>query len=265
MAAFHMLRQIWFAFAFALVTGLLLPFQMVAVWAKRPAALRIPVLYHRCLARLLGLSVTVDGDPAYDRPLLIVSNHISWLDIIVLSSRGPLTFVAKSEVAGWPLLGLLAKLQQTVFVDRERKLKSRTTAEEIAGRMLAGHAVVLFAEGTSSDGSTVLPFRSALVGAATAAMAADGGAAAVFVQPLAISYSQSSRRVAPWYGDMEFFPHLLSVLRAGRIEIRISWGAPLVFGQGSDRKDVTHRLEQSVRDLKATHDTATASVTGQAA
>ena len=260
-----MLRQIWFASAFALITGLLLPLQTIAVWAKRPAARRIPVFYHRCLARLLGLSVTVDGEPSCNRPLLIVSNHISWLDIIVLSSRGPLTFVAKSEVAGWPLLGRLARLQQTVFVDRERKLKSRTTAEEIAGRMLDGHAVVLFAEGTSSDGSTVLPFRSALVGAATAAMSAEGGAATVFVQPLAISYLRSSRSTAPWYGDMDFLPHLLSVLRAGRIEARISWGAPLVFGQGSDRKEMTRRLEQGVRGLKAGHNTAAASSADQAA
>ena len=94
-----MLRQIWFASAFALVTGLLLPFQMVAVWAKRPAALRTPMVYHRCLARLLGVGVTVDGEPSRNRPLLIVSNHISWLDIIVLSASTPLTFVAKSEVA----------------------------------------------------------------------------------------------------------------------------------------------------------------------
>jgi 1-acyl-sn-glycerol-3-phosphate acyltransferase len=214
---------------------------------------------------LLQVSVTVDGAPSHNRPLLIVSNHISWLDIIVLSSRGPLTFVAKSEVAGWPLLGRLAKLQQTVFVDRDRKLKSRTAAEEIAGRMLAGHAVVLFAEGTSSDGSTVLPFRSALVGAATAAMSAKGGTATVFVQPLAISYLQASRGIAAWYGDMDFLPHLLSVLRAGRVEARISWGAPLVFGPGCDRKEMTRRLEQSVRGLKAGHEATTESVTSQAA
>jgi 1-acyl-sn-glycerol-3-phosphate acyltransferase len=196
----------------------------------------------------------MEGEPSYRRPLLIVSNHVSWLDIVVLSSRVPVTFVAKREVAGWLILGRLARLQQTVFVDRENKLKSRMAAEEMAERMLAGHAVVLFAEGTSSDGSTVLPFRSALVGAAAAAMSVDGGAAAVFVQPLAVSYSRSSRRIAAWYGDMAFLPHLLSVLKAGKIEARISWGAPLVFGQDSDRKEVTRRLEQSVRSLKARHD-----------
>jgi 1-acyl-sn-glycerol-3-phosphate acyltransferase len=255
-----MLRQIWFASVFALITGLLLPFQIVAVWAKRPAARRIPMLYHRCLARLIGLSVVVDGEPSRSRPLLIVSNHVSWLDIVVLSACTPLTFVAKSEVAGWPFLGRLAKLQQTVFVDRDRKLKSRAVVEEIAGRMRAGHAVVLFAEGTSSDGSTVLPFRSALVGAAAAAMSVDSGAAAVFIQPLAVSYPRSNRRVAAWYGDMAFLPHLLSVVRAGEIEAHVSWGAPLTFTPGSDRKEVTRRLEESVRGLKAAHDVA-----GQAA
>ena len=192
-----MLRQIWFAPAFALITGLLLPFQIVAVWAKSPAARRIPMLYHRCLARLIGLSLVMEGEPSYRRPLLIVSNHVSWLDIVVLSSRVPVTFVAKREVAGWLILGRLARLQQTVFVDRENKLKSRMAAEEMAERMLAGHAVVLFAEGTSSDGSTVLPFRSALVGAAAAAMSVDGGAAAVFIQTLDRA-GASLRGTATW-------------------------------------------------------------------
>jgi 1-acyl-sn-glycerol-3-phosphate acyltransferase len=251
MAAFHMLRQIWFVSAFALITGLLLPFQIVAVWAKRPAARRIPMLYHRCLARLIGLSVVVDGEPSCSRPLLMVSNHVSWLDIVVLSACTPLIFVAKSEVAGWPFLGRLAKLQQTVFVDRDRKLKSRAVVEEIAGRMRAGHAVVLFAEGTSSDGSAVLPFRSALIGAAAAAMSADGGGPGVSIQPLAISYPSSSQRIAAWYGEMAFLPHLLTVLRAGKIEVRVSWGAPFAFTPGSDRKEVTRQLEESVRGLKA--------------
>jgi 1-acyl-sn-glycerol-3-phosphate acyltransferase len=264
-AALRMFRRVWFAIAFALVTGLLLPFQIVAVWVKQPAARRIPVLYHRCLARLIGLQVTVDGEPSRSRPLLIVANHVSWLDIVVLSSCAPVTFVAKREVAAWPVLGRLARLQQTVFIDRERKFKSGAATREIAGRMLAGHAVVLFAESTSSDGATVLPFRSALVGAAAAAMPEDGGGSEVVVQPLAVSYPRSSRGIAAWYGDMALLPHLSSVLKAGRIEVRVSWGASFVFKSGSDRKDVTRRLEQSVRSLKAAQDAEMDGVASQAA
>ena len=152
-----MLRQIWFAPAFALITGLLLPFQIVAVWAKSPAARRIPMLYHRCPSPLDRAEFVMEGEPSYRRPLLIVSNHVSWLDIVVPSSRVPVTFVAKREVAGWLILGRLARLQQTVFVDRENKLKSRMAAEEMAERMLAGHAVVLFAEGTSATARRFFP------------------------------------------------------------------------------------------------------------
>ncbi len=260
-----MFRQVWFAVAFACVTGLLLPFQVVALWGESGAARRIPMLYHRCLARLIGLSVTVDGEPSRSRPLLIVANHVSWLDIVVLSSCAPVTFVAKREVAAWPILGRLARLQYTVFIDRERRLKSGAATREIAGRMLAGHAVVLFAEGTSSDGTTVLPFRSALIGAAAAAMSDDGGGPEVAVQPLAVSYPRSSRRIAAWYGDMALLPHLSSVLKAGRIEARVSWGTPLAFKHGSDRKDITRQIEHSVRNLKAAQDAGTEGAASQAA
>ena len=99
------------------------------------------------------------------RAVLFVSNHVSWADILVIGSIAPVAFVAKREVASWPLVGITAKLQHTVFVDRARRHQTGDTVAEIVNRIGSGVSVVLFAEGTSSDGNRVLPFRSALLGA----------------------------------------------------------------------------------------------------
>lgn len=243
----------WVIVAVMLVTAALAPFQFVAVWRRRAAMRHIPMLYHRVLGRLIGLRIVVHGEPERRRPLLVVSNHVSWLDIVALSAHAQVAFVAKREVASWPLIGRLARMQGSVFVDRGRRLESATASREIAEKICAGEAVVLFAEGTSSDGMGVLPFRSALIGAAAAALSRDDRQTAVLVQPLAISYPCRSRQVAAWYGEMAFVPHLLEVIRAGRIDAVISWGAPIAFVRGSDRKDVTRRLEEAVRRLKAGH------------
>ncbi|MFG3757146.1 lysophospholipid acyltransferase family protein, partial [Klebsiella pneumoniae] len=96
--------------------------------------------------------------------MLILSNHVSWLDIIVVTAVTPVVFVAKHEVASWPLFGWLAKLQRTIFIERERRQKTGAVAREMGDRLTGGDTVVLFAEGTSSDGNRILPFRSALIG-----------------------------------------------------------------------------------------------------
>ena len=100
-----------------------------------------------------------------------------------------MVFVAKSEVAGWPVFGWLARLQRTIFINRQARHQTGAATREIAGRLLGGDAVVLFAEGTSSDGNRVLPFRSALVGAARDALVEAGHARHVLIQPLSIAYT----------------------------------------------------------------------------
>ena len=107
----------------------------------------------------------VVGEPVRGRAVLFVSNHVSWADIVVIGSIAPVAFVAKREVADWPLVGITARMQRTVFVDRARRHQTGDAIGEIVERLAAGTSVVLFAEGTSSDGNRVLPFRSALVGA----------------------------------------------------------------------------------------------------
>lgn len=233
-----------------------IPAQWISLKLGLDARRHIPRLYHRILLRMIGVRVHVRGTPAADRPLLILANHASWLDIPVVGSLTPLFFVAKSEVAGWPLIGLLAKFQRTVFVDRQRRHATGAVNREIAGRLADGDPVVLFAEGTSSDGNRVLPFRTALVGAAREAFAAG---TEVVVQPLAVSYvrlqglpmGRSHRPVAAWFGDMELAPHLMDVLRHGAIDVEVSFGSPVRLDAAHDRKSVTRESEATVRRLCA--------------
>ena len=118
------------------------------------------------MCRLVGVRLKVEGEVAKGRPVLLVANHTSWLDIPVLSAVAPVSFVAKKEVSRWPFVSALARLQRSVFVDRERRSAVGASTSEILARLNAGDAIVLFAEGTSSDGNRVLPFKSSLFAAA---------------------------------------------------------------------------------------------------
>ncbi len=238
------------------VTATGIPIQWAALTLKLPLRRHVPMLYHRILLRLLGVRVKLNGAPVRERPLLMLSNHASWLDIPVLGSLTPLFFVAKSEVSAWPVVGLLAKFQRTVFVDRQRRQATGAVNREIAERLHEGDPVVLFAEGTSSDGNRVLPFRSALVGAVREAV---GVSEAVTVQPMAVAYvrlqglpmGRLHRATAAWFGDMDLAPHLLDVLRHGAIDVEVSFGAPLVLDGAHDRKQVTRDAETMVRAMSA--------------
>lgn len=231
-----------------------IPLQWASVALGLPTRRTIPLLYHRIVLALVGVRVRVVGAPPPVRPLLIVANHVSWLDIPVLGSRLPLCFVAKSEVARWPGVGLLARLQRTIFVDRTSRRATGKVAREMAARMNDGDPVVLFAEGTSSDGNRVLAFRSALIGAARQAMGEDGAGAAI--QPLAIAYvgqnglplGRVGRPRLAWYGDMDLAPHLLEVLRRGAVDVELHFGTPL---DGANRKAATQRAEQVARAMLA--------------
>ncbi len=234
--------------ALALLTMALLPLQIVAVALTPQLARRIPVLYHRLGTRFMGVAVRVQGVPSPSRPLLIVANHVSWLDISVITTTSPVSFIAKREVASWPVFGLLAKLQRSIFIDRERRQKSGAANSEIAARLIAGDAIVLFAEGTSSDGKDVLPFRSALIG--SAAQACERlPAGMVFVQPLSVVYTGEGRKIAPWHGDMDLLPHLVRVLRVPKVDAVLHWGEPIPYFVQSDRKQIAKKLEGDVRAL----------------
>jgi len=241
--------------AILLVTAALIPVQWIAVRLGLPLRRKIPTVYHRLMCRLVGVRLTVIGRAHDARPLMIVANHVSWLDISVITAVAPVVFVAKAEVAGWPLFGLLARLQRSVFVDRRRRQQTGAVNAAIAQRLSDGDPVVLFGEGTSGDGNRVLPFRTALIGAAREAL----GAGQAWLQPLSLAYTgllglplgrQHRPRVA-WYGDFEMLPHLVGILKSGGVDVTVTWGEAVAVDAGADRKAAARRLEDSVRRTTA--------------
>ena len=243
-----------------LATPPLMLLQIVLLALKLPLAKWLPVAYHRFVCRMMGVRITVKGSPSRMRPLLLTSNHISWLDIPVISAVAPVSFIAKSEVAEWPVIGWLARLQRSVFVARERRSQTGAIARHIADRLDKGDAMLLFPEGTTSDGNRIRTFRSALVGAAETLVADGGDSAAIHVQPMAIAYTRINglplgrqhRPLIAWYGDQALGPHLLRLLRVGPVDVVVSFGDPIAVADGGGRKQVTASAQAAVGELFAT-------------
>src|SRR3981189_1221006 len=219
----------------------------------------IPHLYHRILCALIGVRIREVGARSRASPALILSNHASWLDICVIPAERPGVLVAKSEVAGWPVFGWLARLQRTIFINRQARHQTGAATREIAARLLGGDAVVLFAEGTSSDGIRVLPFRSSLVGAVHHALGNTPHHTHLTGQPMSLAYvgfggvpiGRSLRERVAWYGDVELVPHLLRVLASGAVDVTVSWGEATAYDMSADRKAIARGAEQSVRRMTA--------------
>lgn len=249
---------------FAGLTLPLMPVQAGLVRLAPGLARRLPNWYHRRVCRLIGVRFDLVGEVVGDRPVLLVANHTSWLDIPVLSAVAPVSFVAKKEVGSWPGVSSLARLQRTVFVDRERRSAVGDTAGEIIGRLAAGDNIVLFAEGTSSDGNRVLPFRTSLFAAAKPSAAitrapgespTEGLLSRAVVQTISITYTRlhgvplgrADRPLIGWYGDMDLPPHAWQLLKAGPLDARIVVGEPVSLDQFADRKALARHSEDEIR------------------
>ena len=244
--------------ATAILTGFfaltvpLMPVQAALVRISPTAARRFPHWYHRKVCKLIGITLTIDGAVAAGCPVLLVSNHTSWLDIPVLSAVAPVSFIAKKEVGGWPFVSSLARLQRTVFVDRNRKQASGDAANEISERLESGDTIVLFAEGTSSDGNRVLPFKSSLFGAVTGT---SSGQSKVVVQTVAVVYThvhgislaRADRPRVGWYGDMEMQSHAWTVLKSGPLRVTVKVGPPIPLESFTGRKELALSSERAVR------------------
>jgi lyso-ornithine lipid O-acyltransferase len=273
------LRAIRILAGFLLLTVPLMPLQLAFLRFSERRARTFPNWYHRQVCRLLGLRFTIDGQVVADKPVLLVANHTSWLDIPAISSLAPVSFIAKKEVARWPFVASLAKLQRTVFVDRQRRTAASVSADEIAVRLAEGDTLVLFAEGTSSDGNRVLPFKTSLFAAAkpgrsnrteadhdadtgpkpaSAPPMQDSAASTpsdARVQTLTICYThlhgipleRAERPLVGWYGDMEMGAHAWELLKAGPLDVKISVGPPVPLDEFADRKALARHSEQEIR------------------
>ncbi|MEO1198332.1 MAG: lysophospholipid acyltransferase family protein [Pseudomonadota bacterium] len=253
-----MARRLRFALI-AIVIVVLSPPILALIWLtvklKLSAARWLAVFYHRFFCRVLNVRVEVIGEVDERRPLLLVANHVSWLDIPVIGTIAPLTFIAKKEVGTWPVIGQLASLQRTIYLDRERRTTTLASATEIAGRLAGGDPAMLFAEGTSSDGNRVLPFKSAIVGAAEAL--AEGSDQEVWLQPMAIAYTRLNgmpmgrqhRPVVAWYGTTDLVPHLIGVFMAGPVDVEVVFGEPIQVATVGGRKEATRLARAEVRRM----------------
>lgn len=239
-----------------LATLVLAPFQILFLWRDMPKRRRLPRLFHRIACRMIGLRVHVHGRIDARRPLMLVANHVSWKDILALGSVADVVFVAKAEVRQWPVFGVLARLQKTIFVEREQKRAAGQQASEIGSRLADGEIVVLFPEGTTSDGNRLLEIKSSLFGAAASAVP-QSPTGTVHVQPVALAYTRVHgmamgryhRPIAAWPGDIALLPHLLGVLREGALDVDLVFGEAIDFARDTNRKLVSRQVEAALRAM----------------
>ena len=249
-------RALFFVFVFIPVLIIIIPAQFVIGLLRLPLWQVLPKFFHKVACVFLGLRVKMIGRPAHGRPTLVVSNHISWTDIIAIGSVADVTFVAKSEVRDWFFVGFMASLQRTIYVDRNRRTDAKKTSREIGRHMAEGNAVLLFAEGQSDIGTHVLPFRSALIGAAQLAML-EAGAKDVMIQPLTIAYnklqglpvSRTERSVIAWIKSKTAWENIVEILSGSTKEVTVVFGIPRPLEQGQDRKEVAKIAENDVRRM----------------
>ncbi|TNE67119.1 MAG: 1-acyl-sn-glycerol-3-phosphate acyltransferase [Alphaproteobacteria bacterium] len=211
-------------------------------------------LWHRTASGLLGIRVKVVGWKPHDGPVLYAANHTSWLDILILGGLLPnASFIAKSEVAGWGFIGSLCKLHKTVFVNRERRSDSARQRDSLSDRVRQGHSLILFPEGTSTDGMRVARFKSALFSVAEQADEASGHN--LLIQPITLAYTEvngmplvrSQKPWVAWVGDMELFAHLRQFLSRARVEATLEFHAPITLAEAGCRKELAAYCEREIR------------------
>lgn len=211
----------------------------------RPWTPRIVQLFSRGLFVVMGLRCRVSGRPVAGARA-IVSNHVSWLDIFALYIPLPATFVSKSEVSGWPVFGFLARVAGTLFIQRQGR-QSGAHRDLIAEYLNHGHRIVIFPEGTSTDGQRVIPFKSTIFAAFfTQDMKCD-----LAVQPVTLRYVAppgEDARFYGWFGDMDFASSVLKVLAQRRQgAVRIQFHSPLNVADFDGRKTLAGASESAVR------------------
>jgi lyso-ornithine lipid O-acyltransferase len=247
-------RAIAILAVFVTVTFVLLPVQWLAIRLGLPLRRALPHHYHRFVCALFGIRIEVRGKPA-SGGVLMAANHTGWLDIPIFSAVCPVSFIAKAEVNDWPFFGTLARMQRSVFVRRERS-QTIASRETIRQRLAQGDALVIFPEGTSSDGNRVLPFRSALLSAGEPMLSPDSGKPVwVPVQPVSVAYTRvhgipmgrENRPFFAWYGDMELVPHLWEALKTGPMDAVVEFHPVTTLDIVRGRKNLAAHCEAAVR------------------
>lgn len=232
---------------FFLLSLFVMALQALLIGLRLPLSRKLPQAYFRIVAWLLQMRVHVEGSPPAARPALIIANHASWLDIVAFSTILPVVFVAKREVKSWPFFGWLARLGGTIFINRDNRHAAGEARDSMQAMLAQGRVVVLFPEGTTSDGNRILPFRSSLLGAA----GADGNG--IPLVPALIGYwgrhgipmNRAARARYAWFGSMELPGHLWRVAKGGPFDVTVRFFPPLAAPEG--RKMATRQAEGLLR------------------
>ncbi len=236
----------------ALTLGLLLPYTALYPAGRLGQSGRksIERLWFRGCCALCGLRVRVSGEVRRRAPTLYVANHVSYLDIPVLGMLIDVIFVAKSEVADWPLFGIIARLARTVFIRRDLREASEQN-RMLAARLETGSNMIFFPEGTSTNGRAVLPFKSSLFEAVRRASKESGAR----VQPISITYVRSLSGTAlvdgledlyTWHGDIAMLPHLLRVFSLPGAIVQVQFHPPASPADFANRKKLAKHCEAEV-------------------
>lgn len=243
-AAFHVLAYVraLLMSAFIIVTFVLLvPLQALMRHLCPKVAGLIQNAFCRTLCTLIGVKVRSRGFLPENKTYLIVANHVSWTDIIALASVAPMSFLAKSEVATWPLLGTLARLQGTVFIKRGDRQQLSLINAELARLLQDGTSLAVFPEGTSTHGVLRPRFNSSHFEAAQLADAT--------IMPVAIFYADEAGQAdVGWYGDMTFLPHLWRLLKKNHVECHLHFDEAIPV-QGRDRKSLALESQERVHRM----------------
>ena len=223
---------------YLLLTLALLPFQFIIVFFIKNYAYIIPYFYHKICLRIFGIKIKTFGKVSINFPILLISNHASYLDIIILGSLFKTSFIAKKEISKWPLLGILAKLQNTIFIDR-RVSSLKNQENKIIKHLNEKKNLVIFPEGTSSDGNRVLPFKSSLFNIFEKNLNSK-----ILVQTITIVYKKINgipmnrieRKNITWHSNMDLIPNIFNVLKKLSIEVEIIFNDEFLPSKEYDRK-----------------------------
>ena len=227
---------------FLLLTLPLMPVQLVLQKLHFAQAKTLPHYYHRLLCKIIGIRVEIEGD--VPKLGLVVSNHISWTDIPVLSATCSLTFIAKREVSQWPFFGWLAKLQNCEFVNRQSRQSTKLSIARLKHRLAKGETLVLFPEGTSGTGRRLLPFKSAYFGAVENTDISIILATIYYTAQQGLPLTQRQWANVSWTGDQSLLPNLWFMLCHSPLTVKVIFQP---FPKFEDRKNTARAAEEAIR------------------